>query len=59
MFNYSFFLEFNGMVVPVGPYDGVGYVNGWTLPGFAVSLIKGRSMMSSNYWAMMGQKMPA
>ena len=52
-------LEFNGMVVPVGPYDGAGWINGWTVPAIFVSLLKGRSLMSSQFWNMMGQPMPS
>ena len=52
-------LEFNGMVVPVGPYDGAGWINGWTVPAIVVSLFKGRSLMSAQFWNMMGQPMPS
>jgi len=51
--------KFNGMVVPVGPYDGAGWINGWTVPAIVVSLFKGRSLMSAQFWNMMGQPMPS
>jgi len=35
-------------VVPVGAKTGVGAFNGWQLPGFAVSMIKGKDYMVKN-----------
>ena len=32
-------------LVPVGAKTGVGAFNGWTMPGFAVSMIKGKDFM--------------
>jgi apoptosis-inducing factor 2 len=34
-------------LVPVGAKTGVGAVNGWSLPGFAVSMMKGKDYMLS------------
>lgn len=34
-------------LVPVGPKTGVGAFNGWQMPGFAVSLVKGRNYMTN------------
>jgi len=36
---------FTGMVVTMGTCDGAGVYNGWALPGFVVSLLKGRNNM--------------
>ncbi|KAI7643525.1 hypothetical protein KC319_g12607 [Hortaea werneckii] len=35
-------------LVPVGPKTGVGAFNGWQMPGFAVSMIKGKDYMLKN-----------
>jgi NADH dehydrogenase FAD-containing subunit len=33
-------------LVPVGPKGGVGAFNGWSMPGFAISMIKGKDYMA-------------
>lgn len=33
-------------LVPVGPKGGVGAFNGWKMPGFAISMIKGKDYMA-------------
>ncbi|KAK5120508.1 hypothetical protein LTR85_006163 [Meristemomyces frigidus] len=35
-------------LVPIGAKTGVGAFNGWSMPGFAVSLIKGKDYMLKN-----------
>jgi len=50
--------KFEGALVPIGPYGGAGVINGWNLPAFIVSLGKGRSLFTSRYWGIMGQKQP-
>lgn len=34
-------------LVPVGPKTGVGAFNGWQMPGFAVSMVKGKNYMTN------------
>ncbi len=37
--------RFTGMVVTMGKYDGTGIFNGWCIPAFAVSMLKGKTAM--------------
>lgn len=41
---YSFKKE-ETCVVPVGPSTGVGAFNGWSIPSFLVSMLKGKNYM--------------
>merc|ERR1712107_647049 len=49
---------FQGMVVTFGSKAGVGSFNGWNLPSFVISMLKGKTLFSERYWKLMGQEMP-
>ena len=46
------------MVVTIGKCHGVGVMNGWSLPSFAVAILKGKTLFTPKFWAQMGQEMP-
>jgi hypothetical protein len=39
------FKDPESQVVPIGSKTGVGAFNGWTMPGFAISMVKGKDYM--------------
>ena len=58
---FKFFpiLAFNGILVTLGRMGGAGIVFGWQLPSFIVGILKSRTLFTSKYWDLMGQKMPS
>lgn len=47
------------MVVTIGKGAGVGVYNGWNLPSFVTSFIKGKDLFSGKFWKMMEQPYPS
>ncbi len=47
------------MLATFGRGEGVGVMNGWSVPSFMVRFYKARSLFTSKYWADMGQTMPS
>ena len=48
--------KFVGMLVPFGASAGVGSINGWTLPSFAVVKGKSADLFTTQFWTTMGLK---
>merc|ERR1719438_19586 len=47
---------FSGILVTLGRIGGAGIIFGWQIPSFIVGVIKSRSLFTSKYWDLMGQK---
>lgn len=50
---------FSGILVTLGRIGGAGIIFGWQIPSFIVGVVKSRSLFTSKYWDLMGQKMPS
>ena len=56
--SYIFYirLAFTGILVTIGRMGGAGILYGWQIPSIIVGIIKSRSLFTSKYWDLMGQK---
>ena len=55
---YSF-LAFSGILVTIGRLGGAGILYGWQIPSIIAGIIITRSLFTSRYWDIMGQKIPS